>query len=157
MAIKTTDGHTVFEGGGDIFILVKLLTLHLPNIHKYDGIVDFVKLEINVLEAVIDDIFTHKKIPNAILGVNVMLLFPIMKDIQIIDGEGFKLWCILYFIWNMQFCKNKGFGTQESFAQNYPALIKVLLSFGYTPNELLDFWGSYRTGSLMTFFIDKYR
>jgi hypothetical protein len=28
---------------------------------------------------------TNKQIPNAILGVNVMLLLPIMKEIQIID------------------------------------------------------------------------
>ena len=98
-----------------------------------------------------------KQIPNAILGVNVMLLLPIMKEIQIIDCEGFKLWCVLYFIWNMNFCKNKGFGTQESFAHNYPALIKILLSFGYTPTQLLSDWGVFRTGSLMTYIIDKYR
>ncbi len=156
MVIKTTDGHTIFEGG-DIFTILKLLTLHLTNISKYDGIIDFTKVEINILEAVIDDIFTNKKIPNAILGINVMLLLPIMKEIQIIDCEGFKLWCILYFIWNMTFCKNKGFGTQESFAHNYPALIKILLSFGYTPTQLLSDWAIYRTGSLMTFLIDKYR
>ena len=41
-----------------------------------------------------------------------------MKKIQLIDCEGFKLWCILYFVWNMEFCKNKGFETQESFAHN---------------------------------------
>jgi hypothetical protein len=51
---------------------------------------DFTKIEINILEAVIDDIISNKKIPNAILGVNVMLLLPIMKEIQIIDCEGFN-------------------------------------------------------------------
>ena len=60
-------------------------------------------------------------------------------------------------LWNMNFCKNKGFGTQESFAHNYPALIKILLSFGYTPTQLLSDWGVFRTGSLMTYIIDKYR
>lgn len=157
MVIKTTNGYTILEGGGDIFTIIKFLTLHIPKIEclsKY-GYIHITQL--NILEAVIDDILTNKQIPNAILGVNVMLLLPIMKEIQIIDCEGFKLWSILYIIWNMEFCKNKGFGIQESFAHNYPTLIKILLSFGYTPAQLLSDWGSYRFGSLMTFFIDKYR
>ncbi len=85
-----------------------------------------------------------------------MLLLPIMKDIQIIDCEGFKLWCIIYFIWNMKFCKNKGFGTQESFAHNFPALIQTLISFKYTPNELLHFFMMRRGASILTMFIDRY-
>jgi hypothetical protein len=114
-------------------------------------------LQLNILEAVVDDIISNKQIPNAIFGVNVMLLLPIMKEIQIIDCEGFKLWCVLYFIWNMKFCKNKGFGTQESFAHNFPTLIVSLLSFGYTPKRLLKNWVNIRRGSLMSFFIDRYR
>ena len=140
-----------------MFTIVKFITMHMPNIAQYDAIIDFVKLEVNILEAIIADVVDNKQIPNAIFGVSIMLLLPIMKEIQIIDCEGFKLWCILYFLWNMTFCKNKGFGAQESFAHNYPALIKILLSFGYTPMRLLSDYGCFRTASLMTVFVDKYR
>ncbi len=157
MVIKTINGYSILENGGDMFTIVKFLTLHLPSININDDFIVLVKTEINILEAVIDDIFTNKQIPNAIFGVNIMLLLPIMKEIQIIDCEGFKLWCILYFIWNMKFCMNKGFGTQETFAHNYPALIKALLSFGYTPSRLFSDFLSHRTASLLTLFIEKYR
>jgi hypothetical protein len=159
MPIKTTDGHTTLEGGGDMFTIVKFASLHMPSIctDKYETTINYVKVEVSILEAIISDIVDNKQIPNAIFGVNIMLLLPIMKEIQIIDCEGFKLWCILYFIWNMTFCKNKGFGTQESFAHNYPTLIKTLLSFGYTPTELMNDFMCRRSASIMTFFIDKYR
>ena len=158
MTIKTTDGHTCLERGGDMFSIVKFASLHMPSIctDKYDTIINYVKLEVNILMAVISDITDNKRIPNAFFGVNIMLLLPIMKEIQIMDCEGFKLWCILYFIWNMTYCKNQGFGTQESFAHNYPALISTLLSFGYTPTQLMSDFMCRRSASIMTFFIDKY-
>ena len=147
-----------FRGGGDIFTIIKNAGFFLlPNIKQIDDLTYTIRLQINILEAIIDDIITNKQIPNAILGVNVMLLLPIMKEIQIIDCEGFKLWCILYFIWNMTFCKNKGCGTQESFAHNFPALLYSLKSFGYTPQELLKYFMTERGSSIMTMFIDRYR
>ena len=86
-----------------------------------------------------------------------MLLLPIMKNIEAIDCEGFKLWCILYFIWNMEFYKNKGFEMQESFAHNFPALISTLLSFGYSPDELINAFCVYRAASISTIAIDRYK
>jgi hypothetical protein len=131
--------------------------LFIPTFECISDICSIPLLQLNILEAVVDDIISNKQIPNAIFGVNVMLLLPIMKEIQIIDCEGFKLWCILYFLWNMTFCKNKGFGSQESFAHNFPTLIVSLLSFGYTPKILFKDWMNIRRGSLMSFLIDKYR
>jgi hypothetical protein len=156
MVIKTTDGHTTIDEGGDIFIIIKIAGFFLPSIKPISAETNTFQLQINILEAIIDDIITNKQLPNAIFGVNVMLLLPIMKEIKIIDCEGFKLWCIIYFIWNMEFCKNKGFGTQESFAHNFPALIKALISFGYTPNELLQSFLIRRAASIFTMFIDRH-
>ncbi len=157
MVIKTKNGKTKFIGGGDFFTKVKLAGFILIPSIKMLGIDCIVPMiQFNILEAIIDDIITNKKIPNAIFGVNVMLLLPIMKEIQIIDCGGFKLWCILYFIWNMIFCKNKGFGTQESFAHNFPALITTLLSFGYDPKELISTFASSRRASISTTIFDKW-
>jgi hypothetical protein len=73
-----------------------------------------------------------------------------MKQINILNCEGIKLWCILYFIWNMKFCKNKGYSKIEAFSHNFPALYKTLISSGYTQDELLNNWGSLRENSLLT-------
>ena len=156
MVIKTINGYTTLEGG-DAFTIIKFLTMFIPNISKYDKELDIILLRLNIIEAVIDDIISNKQIPNAIFGVNLMLFLPIMKEIQIIDCEGMKIWFILYFIWNMRFCKNKGFGTQESFAHNFPALIRIMLSFGYTPTQLLSDWRCNRGASITTSFIDHFR
>ena len=73
-----------------------------------------------------------------------------MKDINLLDCEGIKLWSILYFIWNMKFCKNRKQTTFFMFAHNFPTLHKTLFSFGYTPDELIKNWGSIREASLIT-------
>ena len=59
-----------------------------------------------------------------------------MKDINLLDCEGIKLWSILYFIWNMKFCKNRKQTTFFMFAHNFPTLHKTLFSFGYTVQYL---------------------
>jgi hypothetical protein len=154
MTIQTIDGKTKFINGGDLFTIVKLAGfLLVPSINNVDAGIPMIQL--NILEAIIDDIITNKKIPNAIFGVNVLFLLPIMKDIKIMNCKGFKLWCILYFIWNMKFCKNKGFGIQESFAHNYPALICILKSFGYSHKEMIDSFINLRIGAISAIIIDK--
>lgn len=108
-------------------------------------------------QAVISDIIQNKDYLNALYGFNLSLLMPIMKKINLLDCEGVKIWCILYFIWNMKFCKNKGYSKIESFAHNFPALHKTLISFGYTPDELIYNWGCLREASLITTFQKNYK
>ena len=73
-----------------------------------------------------------------------------MIKINLLDFEGVKIWCILYFIWNMKFCKNKGYSKIQAFAHNFPALYKTLFSFGYTPYEIFRNWDYIREASLIT-------
>ncbi len=155
MPITHVNGKTILECGGDIFTIVKLLGLILIPRFETSNCTTMLFIQINILEAIIDDIITNKTIQNAVFGINVMLLLPIMEKYKKTDCEGFKLWCILYFIWIMKFCKNKGFGTQESFAQNVPALVTTLLSFGYTAPELISYWANARRNSISTWIIDK--
>lgn len=64
--------------------------------------------------------------------------------------EGIKIWCILYFIWNMKFCNNKKYSTIASFAHNFPALYKTLISSGYTQDELFNNWCYVRESCIIT-------
>ena len=135
----------------NIFSVVKgSLTTLRPNIKCIENQYNHIMLNINIYEAVISDIKQNKDFLNALYGFNLTLLLPIMKHINILDCEGLKLWCILYFIWNMKFCINKKYTKITSFAHNFPALHKTLISFGYTPDELLRNWCYIREASIIT-------
>ena len=69
---------------------------------------------------------------------------------HLLDSNGIKVWCILYFIWNIKFCKNKKYSKIQTYAHNIPLLYKILLSFGYTPDELLNNWCYLREVCIMT-------
>ena len=134
----------------NIFGIIKALTLLLRQNTKGLEQYNYIWLNINIYEAVISDIIQNKDFLNALYGFNLTLLWPVMKHINILNGEGIKLWCILYFIWNMKFCKNKGYSKIDAFSHNFPALYKTLLSSGYTSDELLNNWGYLREISLIT-------
>jgi hypothetical protein len=87
---------------------------------------------------------------NCLCGLNLCFHLPIMINMNLIDCEGFRLWCILYFLWNMKFCKNRKWSTLAAFAHNFPTLYKTLISFGFTPSELPEGWAYMREASIMT-------
>jgi hypothetical protein len=150
---KLMDKNTLSIIKNDPFVIIKLLTLLCrPNIKSGDAI-NFIPININIFEAVIVDIVENKDILNTILGINLMILLPKIKDKKILNIQLFKIWCIFYFIWNMKFCKNKNYSTIFSLAHNTPPLIKIFLSLGYDYEELVNIWIRMRESSLLTQFI----
>ena len=77
MPITHVNGKTILECGGDIFTIVKLLGLILIPRFETSNCTTMLFIQINILEAIIDDIITNKNIQNAVFGINVMLLLPI--------------------------------------------------------------------------------
>ena len=148
--ILMKDNNLEDECKNHIFEIVKFLTVFLrPNIKSIEKY-NYIIIKINIYEAVISDIIENKDFMNALFGFNLTLLLPIMKYINLLDCEGLKIWAILYFLLNIKFCKNKKYSTIQSFAHNFPALHKTLISFGYTPDELLNNWYHTREVSIIT-------
>jgi hypothetical protein len=135
---------------GNIFVILKIFIILLrPNIKSWEKYND-IMININIYEAVISDIIQNKDYLNSLYGLNLTLLLPIMKQMNLLGCDGFKLWCILYFFWNMKFCINRKHHKIISFAHNFPALYKTLISFEYTPDELVNNWVYLREASIIT-------
>ncbi len=81
----------------DMFCIIKFLTLHVPAIANFNAHNSRLFMQINILEAVIADI-ADSHVANAVLGIYLMLLLPIMLEVNLLDCEGFKLWCVGYFV-----------------------------------------------------------
>jgi hypothetical protein len=141
----------VLRDRGDMFAIIKFVSVmavprikYLSNIDFYNGIyLRDIFISLNILEAIISDI-TNDNIINAVYGALIIVLLQLIKDVYM----GIKIWCLFYFMWNMRFCAGKGYGKSESIAHNLPALIKILMSVGYSNNELLEYFMACRTGSI---------
>ena len=93
-----------------------------------------------IYKSALRDLLKHKDLSNALFGVKLALIFPIMKQIKILDNVGLKTWFILCFILTEKQSKNKGVPKIQSLKQNFPELFKLLISSGYTTDELLKLW-----------------
>ena len=131
-----------------IFSIIKIITilihLNIKCFEKYN----YIFININILEAVFSDIIENDDLLNGLFGFSLILLYPIMN--HLLDSNGIKIWCILYFIWNIKFCKNKKYSKIQTYAHNIPPLYKTLFSFGYTADELLNNWCYLREACIMT-------
>jgi hypothetical protein len=110
------------------------------------------KIFLNIAEAVLMDTFSHKDYINSTFGTSLIFMLPVLSKVNIIDNEGFKLWTILYFIWNIKFCKNLGSG-DDALSHNIPALMTILLSFGYTSTEMKHNFSLLRSASIRTYYL----
>ncbi len=164
MVIKTTDENTILGGGVDAFLqnnkknikkmfrTVKFALLSLPN---YKGSNTDVKIFLNITEAILFDFYVNKDYNNSAFGASLLLMLPILSKVNIIDNEGFKLWCIIYFVWNIKFGLNYNQTLQQTFSHNFPALHTTILSFGYSIEELKMIWALLRSASVRTYYLQN--
>ena len=129
-------------------LFIKFISLSIPH---YKNKALELPLIINIIEAVLYDYFVCENTSNALFG---LLLLPLLslKHINVVDCEGIKIWIILYFIWNMNINKNKN-KNKLLFSNNFPPLYTSLLSFGFTPNEILTNFCLMRSSSIRTSFM----
>jgi hypothetical protein len=126
-------------------MFIKYILLSIPH---YKNQVAELPLIINIIGAVLYDHFICENTSNALLGLSLLPLLK-LKHINIIDCEGIKMWIILYFIWNI----NIGEKTRDinwAFSHNFPPLYTSLLSFGFTPSEILTKFCLMRSSSIRT-------
>jgi hypothetical protein len=147
----TTDENTILQRNKikKLFRIVKYGLLSLPN---YKGSNTDVKIYLNIAEAILFDFYVNNDYNNSAFGVYLLLMLPILSKVNIIDNEGFKLWCIIYFIWNIKFGLNYGQTLQQTFSHNFPALYTTALSFGYSIEELKTIFALLRSASIRTFY-----
>ena len=160
MGRKTTDENTSLMGLGvheflknkkkiyELAMLIKFISLSIP---YYKNTSVELPLIINLLEVVIFELY-YENTSTAFWGLSLIPLLS-LKNIQIIDNEGFKIWVILYSIWFLGLDKNsKGIKgveipTSVLFSHVYPTLHTILFSFGFTTNELLAMFALMRSAS----------
>jgi hypothetical protein len=84
-----------------------------------------------------------------------------LKNIQIIDNEGFKIWVILYSIWFLGIDKHNKSGVGgktpagDLFSHVFPALQTTLFSFGFTKDELINIFALMRSASSRSILMNK--
>jgi hypothetical protein len=107
-----------------------------------------IPLIINIIEAVLYDYFVCENSNNALFGLSLLPLLQ-LKHINVIGCEGIKIWIILYFLWNMNM-GDKTYDIKRKFSHNFPPLYTSLLSFGFTPDEILTNFCLMRASSIRT-------
>ena len=107
-------------------------------------------MKVNMIEAILYDLYTNKNYYNATFGFSLILLLPTMKHAHFINNEGIKLWIILYCIWNYKVFNNK----DCHLSHLIPPLYTSLLSFGFNSNEILNNFCLMRSVSIRTFILN---
>ena len=145
MVIKNDTNFDFLRGGGNIKLFfennksdivkisqfikyISLSCLYIKN-YSYDN-----EMKVNMIEAILYDLYTNKNYYNATFGFSLILLLPTMKHAHFINNEGIKLWIILYCIWNYKVFNNK----DCHLSHLIPPLYTSLLSFGFNSNEILN-------------------
>ena len=129
-------------------MFIKFISLSIP-VYKNKSLE--LPLIINIIEAVLYDYFVCENTSNALFGLSLLPLLS-LKHINVIDCEGIKIWIILYFMWNMNVADTK-FKSKISFSNNFPPLYTSILSFGFTPDEILTNFCLMRMASIRTSFM----
>ena len=109
--------------------------------HSYDN-----EMKINIIEAILYDIYKNKNYYNVIFGSNLIILLPIMKRF---NNMGIKLWIILYCIWNFKVFNNR----RNHMSHIIPTLYTSLLSFGFDSNEIFNNFCLMRSISIRTYIL----
>ncbi len=74
-----------------ILWIIKAITILIrPNIKCLEQY-NYHWINLNMIESVIFDLTQHKDFLNVLYGVNLMLLRPIMTNINLVDCEGVKI------------------------------------------------------------------
>jgi len=122
---------------------IKYISVSFPYIknYSYDN-----EMNINIIEAILYDLYTNKNYYNATFGLSLILLLPTMKHTHFINNEGIKLWIILYCIWNYKVFNNK----EIHLSHLIPPLYTSLLSFGFNSNEIFNNFCLMRSASIRT-------
>ena len=127
------------------FVIAKFITLFLPMqyVMPHNTII-----ALNIVEAIVTDLCMNRIecYCNAFFGsALIILLYKKAKS-----PLGFKLWSILYAVWNVIFIYTKGYTVFLAIANNLPALYYTL---GYQSNRLDQIricWGTCRCAAIMT-------
>lgn len=134
-----------------IFELIKFITLLLifliPNNSSYQNIKnELLLVRFNIIETFIFDTNYF----NMFCGVVLCIM---LSEKQ--SSTMFKLWTILYLIWNVRFCINVEYSFISALSHNLPCAISVLRWRGSNFKELWNLWCSYRASSLLTAIIPR--
>ena len=129
---------------------IKILSLSIPNIKGQN--IELL-ININIIQAILYNVFIHPKYENATIGFALITLLPFLKKYSVFDNEGLKIWFVLYYMWNMNLCNyNDAFNKDILFSHNFPPLYTILLSFGFSSDELLHQFALMRSSSIRSIF-----
>jgi hypothetical protein len=125
------------------FSIIKFITV-LISVQFFDF--NFI-LAINILQAVITDLFYSEfiHIANAIYGLIVIFLLYRVKDVR-----QYKLWSIVYSLWNMIFIFTKGYSVFVAIANNLPALYYTLINGSQNIDDVQRHWALCRCSAIIT-------
>ena len=114
---------------------------------SYDTIT---KVNINILEAVIKELVDYYKLKNQSSLINSLEGILLIISIKYIKKYGkvvlLKLWILLYYYWNITFCKNQKYLDIPSIAHNLPCLISIFSSSNF--DDCFNKWAMIRGSSL---------
>jgi hypothetical protein len=127
------------------FMIAKFITLFIP--------MQFVMphntmIALNIIEAIVTDLCMNRIecYCNAFFGSALIIL--LYKKVK--SPLGFKLWSILYTVWNTIFIYTKGYTVFLAIANNLPALYYTLGSQTDRLDHLRICWGTCRCAAIMT-------
>jgi hypothetical protein len=127
------------------FVIAKFITLFLPMqyVMPYNTII-----ALNIMEAIVTDLCMNQIecYCNAFFGSALIIL--LYKKVK--SPLGFKLWSLLYAVWNMIFIYTKGYTVFLAIANNLPALYYTLGSQTDRLDRLRIYWGTCRCAAIMT-------
>lgn len=133
-----------------IFNYVKFFTIVsccTPFINKYEK---SKLININILEACILSLINNGINLNVLEGFFLIIMLNKIKKKS--HKKIFNLWVIIYFHWNMRFCKDIYYPLTISLGHNLPPLIYFFTDINNI-KECIDYWCIVRGGSLLrTFF-----
>jgi len=141
-------------------ILVKASTIVATIVFCRDEVRLEQIMRINVVEAIIFDVFVEQDYYNALFGFGVMQSFPYFARLNYDNNIGMKLWTILYAIWNVRLvCKDKRVTPSfiAALSHNLPALLVTLTSNGMTLHEITQAFSLSRCASILTYIMATYK
>ena len=127
------------------FMIAKFITLFIP--------MQFVMphntmIALNIIEAIVTDLCMNRIecYCNAFFGSALIIL--LYKKVK--SPLGFKLWSILYTVWNMIFIYTNGYTVFLAIANNLPALYYTLGCQSNRLDQLRICWGTCRCAAIGT-------
>jgi hypothetical protein len=129
------------------FAIIKFISIIIPtSLIPTSFSVNFC-YSLNILEAVVVDLFYNNFVnyANAVYGLMVMCLLYRVRDVK-----QFKLWSIVYSLWNMIFIFTKGYSVFVAIANNLPALYYTLVNASPNLDDVQRHWTLCRCSAIIT-------